>query len=321
MQPVFWILIGVLAIIVLPSVGAVAATWKLSDRLYKDLLVRETPEKWRRENSCPSDLEYSAMYAAAERWGEQYADRTTELTVENDGLKLCGRFTDFGSDKTVCIMCGRAEGCLYSYYYAEPYRLAGYNIFVVDQRAHGNSEGTYSGMGFLEQSDMLAWTRLLHEKYHSEQIVLHGVCIGAACAVYLAARDDCPPYIGGIVTDGLYYSFHKVFLQRFKTMKKPLLPVLPEIEYRIRKNTGINIRREGPYRYIGKVRVPVLMIHSKEDISSLPKYVPELYAACKAPKTLVWMEHGAHSHLRIVNTERYDAAVTAFVQSLDNPKA
>lgn len=310
-----WIILGAAAVLFVPAVVVIKRTMPLAERLYRDLLVRETPDKWRREKSCTTDDEYSAMYDAAIAWGEQYADRTVELTVENDGLKLCGRLTDFGFEKTAIILCGRAEGCLYSYFYAEPYRLAGYNIFVADQRAHGDSEGVYSGTGYLEHRDILAWAKRLHERHHTDHIVIHGVCIGGACAVYLAASEQCPPYVKGIVVDGLFHSFHKVFVQRFKTMRKPRIPVLYEIEHFIKKHTGVNVRTTGPFRFIGKVRVPVLFIHSKEDISSLPKYVPAMYDACPAKKTLVWMEHGAHSHLRIANTERYDAAVTAFVES------
>ncbi len=316
MQTAFWIAVGVLALIVLPAAGMLLYTMPIARMVYNEQLVRTSPEKWRRENSCPTDAEYSAMYDAAEAWGRRYEAETTEVSVQSCGLRLAGRFTDFGADKTALILCGRAEGCLYSYYYAEPYRRAGFNILVVDQRAHGESEGTYSGMGRLEADDMLAWMRFLTESCHTKRIVLHGVCIGAACAVYTASHPDCPAALAGIVTDGLYRSFHDVFLARFKTNGKPVFPVLYEIEYLIKKRTGIDIRRDGPYRAIRDVKVPVLMIHSREDVSSLPTNVPALFEACPAEKTLVWMEHGAHSHLRIVNTDRYDAAVTAFVEAL-----
>ena len=310
-----WILIFV-SLLIVPVILMFRITLPLSKNIYEDLLVRNQPDKWKREKSCLTDAEYSAMYDAAVEWGERYDDQTTEVSIENDGLKLCGRFTDFGSQKTVLIMCGRAEGCLYSYYYAEPYRQSGYNVLVIDSRAHGNSEGKYSGKGYLEQADVLKWMQLLHENYHTTSIVLHGVCIGAACAVYVAANSNCPSYLSGIVVDGLFYSFYKVFQQRFKTNKKPKFPVLYEILYWIKKNTGIDIKKQGPIEYIDKVKVSVLFIHSKEDISSLPEFVPVLFEKCNAPKELIWMDKGAHSHLRIVNQQRYDSAVINYLETL-----
>ena len=41
-----------------------------------------------------------------------------------------------------------------------------------------------------------------------------------------------------------------------------------------------------------------------------------LVASCGSKnKKFVWFEHGAHSHLRIVNPEKYDSEVTAFINS------
>ncbi len=317
MPYVVWIILGCLVVFfIAPAVWMLIRTMPIARMVYREQLVRDTPDKWRRENSCPSDAEYSAMYAEAEQWGKRYEAETKEVTVQSDGLRLCGRFTDFGSDRTAIILCGRAEGCLYSYFYAEPYRKCGCNILVVDQRAHGNSEGKYSGIGFLEQNDMIAWIRLLEQQFHTKEVIVHGVCIGAACATYLAANENCPKSLKGIVVDGLYRSFHHVFVARFHTNKKPIFPVLWEIEWLIRIHTGIRIKRDAPCNAIKNVRVPVLFIHSKEDISSLPENVPALVEACPTQKTLVWMDHGAHSHLRITNRDRYDQAVTDFVKTL-----
>ena len=314
---IVWILGSILVLVVAPVSLMLCKTMPIAWNVYREQLVRESPDKWKRENSCPSDAEYSSMYQAAEDWAERYSAETKEVSIQSDGLKLCGRFTDFDSDRTAVILCGRAEGCVYSYYYAEPYREEGFNILVIDQRAHGNSEGIYSGMGFLEQNDVIAWIRYLQEECHTKEVVIHGVCIGAACAVYVAANPDCPESVKGIVVDGLFRSFHDVFIARFRTYRKPLFPVLWEVEYLIRKNTGIDIRTDAPFRAIKSVRIPILLIHSKEDVSSLPEKVLPMAESCPARTKIVWAEHGAHSHVRYRNTALYDTAVKDFLDSID----
>lgn len=311
----FWIF-GILILIIVPGIVMIIKTMPIARNVYREQLVRESPDKWKRENSCPSDAEYSAMYQAAEEWAERYSTETREVSVRSDGLNLCGRFTDFGSCKTAVILCGRAEGCIYSYYYAEPYREKGFNILVIDQRAHGRSEGTFSGMGFLEQNDVIAWIRFLCEECHTEEVVIHGVCIGAACAVYVASNPKCPECVKGIVVDGLFRSFHDVFIARFHTYRKPLFPVLWEVEYLIRKHTGINIRTDAPFRAIRSVRIPVLLIHSREDVSSLPENVVPLAKSCPGRTKIIWAEQGAHSHVRFRNRTLYDSSVAEFVDSL-----
>ena len=74
-----------------------------------------------------------------------------------DGLKLIAEYYDFGFDKTAIIMPGRRECLIYSYFYAFPYKDAGVNVLVIDQRAHGLSEGKYSTCGIFEAKDVIDW--------------------------------------------------------------------------------------------------------------------------------------------------------------------
>ena len=76
----------------------------------------------------------------------------------------------------------------------------------------------------------------------------------------------------------------------------------------------MKIREARPIRVIGKVKTPILFLHGRKDAFSLPKRAEELYVACNAPKELVWMDEGSHSHLRINNQELYDGSIKAFLQ-------
>jgi fermentation-respiration switch protein FrsA (DUF1100 family) len=66
-----------------------------------------------------------------------------------------------------------------------------------------------------------------------------------------------------------------------------------------------------------KYRGPLLMLHGREDVFSLPAKAELLYALSpSAHKKLVWFDHGMHSHLKIVAPEKYDAVVGEFIKSL-----
>ena len=113
MHPIIWILLLVIAVVAVPLLLMIPLTMPLAKKQYRNLLVRESSDKWKRENSCPTDKEYSEMYETACAWGASVADKTRDVSITNDGLKLCGKFTDLGSDRTVLILCGRAEGSLH----------------------------------------------------------------------------------------------------------------------------------------------------------------------------------------------------------------
>ena len=71
--------------------------------------------------------------------------------------------------------------------------------------------------------------------------------------------------------------------------------------------------KQGPINCIDKLNKPILFIYSKKDIYSVPEKGQLLYDKCVAEKELVWFDYGAHSKVRINNTEKYDNAVTSFL--------
>ena len=73
----------------------------------------------------------------------------------------------------------------------------------------------------------------------------------------------------------------------------------------------------GPIDVIDRLSVPLLMLHSREDLYSTPEYAQKLYdRAGSAEKKLVWFAHGKHSMLRITDTALYDASIAAFLHAL-----
>ena len=284
----------------------------LSYIIYRVLLVRSKPTKWGRTCSQPDDPEYARMYEQALQWAEPYADRIEEVSITNDGLKLCGQFIDFGAKQTVIVIPGRTEACQYSYFFSEPYRKAGFNILAIDNRSHGWSEGKRVSLGFKEYRDILAWGKYLHEVRGSEAVILHGICIGASVGLFALTSPDCPDYFRGMTADGMYSTFYQSFKNHMIEDKRPLYPYLYLVMMYIRLLSGANVVTDGPVKRMPLLKKPILFLHSKEDKYSLPNLAQELYNSCTSEKKLVWFETGAHSRLRINHPERYDQAIEDF---------
>ncbi len=310
----------IVLIIIVLLLGGLIPTWYFAGKLYRSLLVRETPEKWGRVCSFPEDQEYSSMYEEGLAWGEKYADKKQEVSVESTGLRLVGEYYDFGYDKAAIIIPGRTESCKYSYYFAEPYRQGGCNILVIDNRAHGLSEGKYPTLGFSECLDLLAWGRLLHETYGNSKVFLHGICIGASSALFALTNPDCPGYMAGMVADGMYTTFYDSFKCHMRLDHHPIFPVAPEVMAYIRIYAKANVVSDGPIRRIGDLRKPILFLHSREDTFSLPEKAQLLYDKCVAEKELHFFDKGAHSRVRLKNREEYDRTIVAFLEQQTDRK-
>lgn len=309
------ILIILIACILGGFVFMFAYTYPISKKVYKTQLVRTDNEKWGRVCSAPENEEQLKMWNDGIKWADNYCDRVTEVETENDGFRLYGEYFDFGADKCVIILPGRCESLIYSYYFAEPYRKAGFNVLVVDTRCHGKSDGIYNTIGVKESGDVIAWSKLLNEKFGNKEVWYHGICIGTASAIFAIIRKDCPDYVKGFVTEGCFVSFRETFKRHMIADKRPLFPVLDLVMLHINHHTKTNVYRDKPISAIKKIAPEkrVLFLYGKKDIFSLPEKSQLLFNACSAKdKKLVWFDKGGHSHLRINNTSEYDNAIIDF---------
>ncbi len=281
-------------------------------KVYKKELTRPTKDKWGRECSAPDNEEQLRMHNEGIEYMSQFKDKVKEIHIVNDNLNLYGEFFDLGFKKCAILLQGRTESLLYCYYYAKPYIESGYNIIVIDSRAHGNSDGIYNCVGLKEYRDVIKWAEYAHDKLKQESIMLHGICIGASTALYASFYG--PDYIEKIVTDGMYINFYETFKNHMIVDKRPIFPFMSEIALIMRFKAHVNMKK-GPINIIDKYSKPILFLYSKEDKFSLPPKSEILFNKCGSEhKKIVWFDHGAHSHIRINNTEKYDNSIKEFIK-------
>lgn len=310
------IILIIAGVLILGGFAAMFAyTFPIAKKVYNNQLVRTEPEKWGRVCSAPDNEEQLKMWNDGIAWMEPNRSRITEVSVESDGFKLYGEYFDYGSDRCVIILPGRCESLIYSYYFAEPYEKAGFNILVVDTRCHGKSEGKYNTIGVKESHDVLKWAELVHDKFNNKEVYIHGICIGTSSGIYAMINKNCPEYLRGLVTEGCFVSFRETFKRHMMADNRPLFPVLDMVMLLINKHTGTNVYKDKPIRAIKHINpnARILFLYGKKDIFSIPEKSQKLFDACAATdKQLVWFEKGGHSHLRINNTEEYDNAIIKF---------
>ena len=305
-----WILLGVIGAVLL---FFVFPTMLISNVIFTVLFIRVNKDKWTRTVSWDNE-EQRQMFKIGEEWGNKYKDHMTQVSIKSEKFKLVGDYFDFGSKKAVIVIPGRMEAGTYSYYFSEPYRQAGYNVLAIDNRAHGLSEGRYNTIGLKEYKDILNWAKFLHEEKGIETVVLHGICIGSATALYACVSEDSPDYIKAMTADGMYINFHESLKNHLIEKKKPIFPFTQEIMMMMFLVAGKSAKKYGPINEIKKLKKPILFIYSKEDIYSVPELGQKLYDTCPAPKRLEWFAHGEHSHVRINQVEQYDNTVKQFLK-------
>lgn len=310
------VIIGILVGVVLFSIFFYLFSIVLASYLiYVKTLKRRSKDQWGRTISVVNERTVQMDNEGLE-WQREHDFGRIDVHIVNEGLNLYGEYYDLGYDKAVIILSGRTESLRYGYYFAKPYSEAGFNVLVIDPRAHGFSDGEYNTFGFDESKDALAWVRFLNSEFGINSIVFHGICIGAAGGMLAITSPDCPCSVKAIVTEGMFPNFGESVKNHLIERKKLMFPIMYCIDYWSKKYTGHSMRK-GPIDVISKMSKPILMLQSKTDRYSLAENAKKMFELCpSAEKKLVLFETGDHSMLRITYTDRYDNEISMFLNRI-----
>lgn len=292
----------------------------MSYYIYRVLFVRTSPDKWEKEVSRLSDEESRKMDEIGDNWERENRQFKKAVTAYSGKIKLCGEYFDFGFDKAVIIIPGRMESHSYSYFFATPYKEAGHNVLVIDNRAHGFSGGKRSSLGIKEQYDLIAWGKYLHDEHSVKHVVLHGICIGSSSALNALTNRACPEYIDAMISEGMYTSFYHSFVNHIRLQGHPVFPFALETCLWAGLFSGGRLITDGPKNMIKKLTKPALFIHSKEDQYSLPEASGRMYEKCTSSHRVRWFGKGTHSRIKINNLSEYDGEIISFLSDIDKSR-
>ena len=302
---------GIFAFLIAAGLFVVSyTTWQI----FKNTLY--TGNKRERTRACPEEScdAQKEMFAIGTAWAARYKEITEPLHIVNDGLNLYGEYINFGHAQCAVIVQGRTESLLYSYYYADVYAENGYNILVIDTRAHGLSDGNCVTAGVLEHKDLILWIHLVKERYSVASFLIHGVCIGAAAGVYAYCAAKEENLIGALVLDGLYTSYYEIFRNHIIERKKPVWFFVHLTFFCAYLCTGANLIKETPYKRMGEIEIPALFIWGGKDIYCTKEKSNALFQACKsAYKEKKFFANGGHSFVRYYNLDTYDKTIHEFL--------
>ena len=307
------LIVGILLGVAL--ISAIVLPFVVAYIVYSKTLMRGKSGTWGREHcSEPGCVPLETMWVRGLEWQAKNKTFIKELTIQSkDGLKLVGEWFDYGFDKTVIILPGRREVLIYSYYYANPYKECGVNVLVIDQRAHGLSEGKYSTGGIKEAEDVSLWMKYLHDELHQKEIFLHGICVGTCCSTIVATKYKTD-YLKAVILDSAFISYKEIYKNHYIEGGHKLFPVFYQIWMWFSFFTKCNINDSNPEKYMPKFDLPVLFLWGTKDVYCLPEKSQVLFEKCASKqKQLEWFEGAEHSRVRLFNEEHYDGLIKDFL--------
>lgn len=249
----------------------------------------------------------------------QLQDRSFEfVTVEShDGLLLSGRYyhvTD-GAPLDICFH-GYRSSSLTDYTGGSSLSLEmGHNLLLVDQRAHGKSQGRTITFGIKERKDVLQWVRYAVERFGPDvQILLYGISMGGA-TVLMASGLDLPKNVKGIISDCPYSSPMDIILYVGRKMPIPNCLIRPFIKLGAWVYGGFVIEETDALRAVEKAKVPILILHGEAD-TFVPPEMSDLESANPEFVTRFTFPNANHGLSFLEDTPGYKKTITKFVSSV-----
>lgn len=250
-------------------------------------------------------------------WWDKY--KFTELTiVSEDGLKLKGHYfkSTSSSNRVALLVHGYGSDFREMQPYAKMFVDMGYSVLVVENRAHGKSEGNMIGMGWFDKEDVLSWINVLVEKDEKCRIVLFGVSMGGA-AVCMASGLNLPSNVVCAISDCAFanvYDQMKYVLMKKKETKARRVILKTFYKY-MKRVYYFDLKTADAAIGLASCKIPVMFIHGKSD-----DFVPvenALKLAGKVPdyrKDVYLVENAGHAMSYVTNPRKYEFRVREFLK-------
>lgn len=175
-------------------------------------------------------------------------------------------------------------------------RALGFSVLAIDYRGFGQSPGALPSERSVYEDAQAGWARLADLQPEPSQRFIYGHSLGGAIAVELAKRaaEGEVPAAAGLIVESTFTDMADA-AQAVMDTSLPLRWVLSEKFASIDK--------------IGKIKVPVLIVHGTAD-----KYVPDrfsrqLYAAAAEPKRLLLVPGATHLNAMTLGSQQYAQAL------------
>jgi alpha-beta hydrolase superfamily lysophospholipase len=240
------------------------------------------------------------------------------LTTE-DGLRLQAWFIPAKepSSRTVVLCHGLGMNREFFLPWTELADELDANVLMFDFRGHGDSDGRTVTLGGNEKRDVRAaveWLRKAKPE-SAKQIVGLGISMGSGALIRAGAELDLP--LDAFILDSGFAASCDLTDNVLAPLPAWMRPWLIGVGMPLANlHAGCDVGNLRPEDAIGKLRAPVLIVHSQQDRLIPPSHAERLAANAAAPKRLTLFSTQSHSDLIFAEPQAYRDQVRTFLKPL-----
>lgn len=265
-----------------------------------------------------------ACYRNGRHWMNEHVRRKDLYLMSHDGLQLHANYIKASDPDchryAICVhgFTDRAEKMgVYARRFYEEY---GMSVLLPDLRGHGDSEGNYAGMGYLDSKDIIRWAESIVTMDPKAVIILHGMSMGAA-TVLMACGGELPEAVKAVIADSGYTSAMEEYYYEYRKLpaKSRILPaelIMPLVRGVCLARAHYDIAKASPETAVRSAKAPILFIHGDADDFVPSSMMPKLYAAAACKKDFLWIHGAGHVRSVVVNPDKYWSKVEEFLNDV-----
>ena len=312
-----WYFIVLISVIALAILLFAAAAYMYSKTA---LRPRKTGHSSGGKMPFPTNVDWDSYRTRVKAGGEWFDSMSPEnVSIRSrDGLELRGKYLISPASNTTLLLVHGYMSTGFGDFGAMLKSLyeSGFNILVIDQRAHGRSDGRYIGFGITERYDCLDWINFISANRPGEGVVPFGISMGAA-SVLMSAGLGLPDCVKGIIADCGYTSPKEIMnyvVRRF--IHVPAFPLVSAAGLIFRLRSGFRLDACNTWSAIQNFRKPILFIHGTDDIFVPPAMTKKNYDSYMGPKELMLVPGAGHAESFLKDDNAYLYTARCFLSSL-----
>ena len=230
-----------------------------------------------------------------------------------DNLKLHGRLYKNPKSKEVVIMFHGYRGTARRDFSGGAMHMIkrGYNVLLVDERGHGESEGHNITFGNREKHDVLSWIEFVKKTYgENTPIILVGISMGAATVLF--AAEHIPGSLK-LICDCPYSNGKEIMWCSLEKLKLPPKLFFPLVNLSSIIFSHASLTKDDASRSLKNSHHKALIIHGDKDSIVPHKFSYRIYLENKEKVRYELFHNTDHGVSYLTDTKRYLKVIDEFL--------
>lgn len=229
-----------------------------------------------------------------------------------NGLNLSAWYVPHSKSKAMVLLFhGHAASKSQLLTEAYAFYEQGYDLFLVDFRGSGDSDGFKTSLGYDEAEDVNASVRFVREHWPNEKIILFGNSMGSAAILHSFAR--YPVQADGVILGCPFDSLFHTVKNRFSIMGLPSFPLAHLLMFWGSVQLGYNAFGFRPSEDAKSVHCPALLLFGARDRNVLPNEAGLILKNLVGTKECWFFPNCGHESGFVNNPDQWKKAVFGFL--------